>query len=194
MFYFDLLTNDKTRWKKIDLLILTPMKYFVFCLLLVLTFSLENCVKIDTHKVEWSISRENILFTISISKGIGGWAGFAVGPTPYGMNGINIYSAYKKDKFLGHDYYSRALFGKPILYEKPHSSNFQATTYEEGIKFSFIRPLVHNSEGFFPIRNETVKLIIAFNDFDKPEDPDEWVVHDDVRTHNLNLYTRTKEC
>lgn len=169
------------------------MKFYLFVLILV-TFAFENCVKIDTHKVEWAISRDTILFSISISKGINGWTAFAVGPTPYGMNGLNIYMTYKKDKFLNHDFYSRALFGKPIPFDKQHSTNFVAKEYQDGVQFNFNRPLILNTDNFFPIRNETIKLVVAFNDFDKPENEDEWMVHDDVRTLDINLFQRKKEC
>jgi hypothetical protein len=154
-----------------------------------------NCVIIAKHQVKWRMERDLVHFDVTIFEGAKGWAAIGLGPTDWGMSGMNQVMTYFKNGVTHiNEYFSEVMMGQPTLYKEPLMTNAAAVVHGEGFKIRFSRPLAGQNRGYFRIRPETMKIVIALNWDTVPVNSEDWFVHSAVDTKEVNLFQRHIEC
>lgn len=117
-----------------------------------------------------------------------------LGENSFGMTNMNEYMVFKGRQVLFNEYYSNSMMGQPILYAKPHMTAFNAVPAGRGFRIRFTRDLIANHEGYFDLKDEIIKIVVAINNQDIPVDPETWVTHNRVQKKEVNLFKEYKEC
>lgn len=174
------------------------MRHFLILIIAIIatcvSSELTNCVEVGNNKVQWKIEGDHITFDTVFPEGSAGWVAFGIGPTEGTMAGMNQYMVYSRDGQVHFNEYFSSEEGQPNLYPTPHMTNVRAIVMGAGFRIQFTRKLFAQHRGYFHIRDQMIKMVVALNEEDVPKHRDDWNEHTRVTVKEINLFKRYNEC
>lgn len=160
----------------------------------------DNCKQFHLNhenvRLFWTLNSHsnNITFRVEFSKGGNGWAAIGFNKAKSGMPNSHIVMGYYRCEKPNINEY---LVGEErALPKKKHHNmflpeTFTVVTHMDHFIMTFGRKLwVNNSDShqFFNINNETISILLAFNNMTKPENDTYFTKHTAAGVWEMNLY------
>ena len=161
----------------------------------------DNCMHVMTphgnYHLEWSINEKNLTMMVMFQRGGLGWSGIGFNKVGQTMLNASMILGYGNCNVRGchlNEYFSPG-FTRPRL--NPINNLLDGTVEAKGdmSTIKFVRPLNNEADpNYFNIKNETITLMLAFNNITQPKNPGDIGKHTDrpYKTE-INLYHSSKK-